>query len=75
MCSPFGPLDLTVVGADAASFELADNACAGKTLQYHEDCVTAVLFKPTTAGLKTAQLQVSVGGQVSLTVALSGTGL
>jgi len=75
MCGPFGPLALAVVGADAADFEIADDACGGKTLTYHEDCVAAILFKPTTAGAKTAQLQVAAGGQVALSVYLSGMGL
>ena len=75
LCTPFGPLNLQIVGPDAASFQLEDRACVGRTLPGNEDCVSAVLFKPTSAGLKEAQLQVSVGVQVSLTVLLSGMGL
>ncbi len=70
-----GSLTTSFVGADASSFTFQGNTCTNATLAPTLSCTMGVVFMPTSAGVKSAQLQVvgSPGGTV--TASLSGRGL
>jgi hypothetical protein len=68
---------LTIGGADAGQFEIvaSTDGCSGQTLAPHTSCFARLRFRPTSAGAKTAQLEVPSNAAGGLTTsALSGTG-
>jgi FtsP/CotA-like multicopper oxidase with cupredoxin domain len=66
----------TLVGLNAGDFVIASNGCRA-TLAVGASCTVNVAFKPLTAGIKGATLQVVTNSLINptQTVALSGTGL
>ena len=73
-----GPLVLgtvTLGGADAGQFDRVFDGCSGRTLAPGQDCSVGVRFAPSSAGARSAAVQITSndsGGTVS--VGLSGTG-
>ena len=66
---------VTITGADADQFVLSTESCSSEELAPTEQCQAEVRFNPTTAGAKTATLEVaSDAGGSPATVALTGTG-
>ncbi|MEW6354015.1 MAG: S8 family serine peptidase [Pseudomonadota bacterium] len=66
----------SISGANATDFTLSTNTCSGATLAPRAQCAISVVFKPTAAGVRTAQ--VTVAGNAANSpqrVNLSGTGL
>jgi ELWxxDGT repeat protein len=60
---------VTVSGSGADSFQLAGGGCGGAGLETGESCEVGVLFAPTSAGDKAAQLVIDTndpGGPVSI---------
>jgi hypothetical protein len=63
-------LSSSIDGQDAGDFKNSDG-CSGQSLQPNATCGITVFFSPTTAGLKSADLNVT-GDAVKLSVPLSG---
>ena len=71
--APVGPLVTVLDGADPDNFSSFMDLCKGQTLAAAGVCSVTVTFKPTSAGLKNANLTVS-GPGVATAVMLVGTG-
>ncbi len=69
---------VTLGGANPNQFRKrpADDVCSGKTLAPAQSCTVGVRFRPTSAGAKSATLNISSNDpdENLVTVALSGTG-
>lgn len=63
--------DATLSGTNATQFEL-DDTCESAELIGTEPCAVRVVFRPTSAGTKTATLTLSAAGQPDQTVSVSG---
>jgi hypothetical protein len=70
-----GPLDVSISGPDASQFVIGAPSCQGQVLSERTLCAVKVEFRPTSAGPKSATLQVSASPGGSRTASLSGTGL
>lgn len=72
---------LNVIGADATAFGLVNSSTAGHcrpdlTLYQGDSCVVEVVFHPTQAGARTAELQVVSGsGSLAPRLRLTATGM
>jgi hypothetical protein len=65
---------IVIVGANASDFQMVSNTC-GSSIAPGAHCTVGVRFRPTTAGAKTAALNVNDdGGASPQIVPLSGTG-
>jgi hypothetical protein len=64
----------TVVGPDAADFQLSSNTCPGAFLPPTASCSVQVTFHANSTGAKTASLEIS-DDSGALDVALSGSGI
>ncbi len=64
---------LNVTGANAAEFSIASDTCSGNLVGAGGSCTVDAIFSPTSAGSKTAVLDIPVNGS-SLGVALTGSG-
>jgi hypothetical protein len=68
--------NVQIDGPDASSFSVQGNGCQGFTMGTGSSCQTFIQFQPTSAGAKSAQLEIDNDGTVSpILVSLSGTGL
>jgi hypothetical protein len=72
--SASGALTATLMGADPDQFAIAANTCVG-TLAPLSTCTLTVVFKPTTAGTKTATMIIidSTPGSLPVSATLTGT--
>jgi hypothetical protein len=68
-----GALQVSIVGRDASDFAITGNQCS--SLSTGHVCVLGVVFRPTTAGMKSAALQVSANPGGRALAGLVGTGL
>jgi len=67
--------NVEVTGSDANQFAISVDSCSAHTLGYGSQCTLAVVFRPTTEGVKSATLSIPSNASSSPdTVALSGTG-
>jgi hypothetical protein len=69
-----GPLASAIGGADAASFVIDSDACAGTSLAAGQTCSVKVHFAPQAPGSKQATLTVTDAAGTQAQVALSGEG-
>lgn len=70
-----GTLTTSIIGADAVDFEVETDTCNATTLAGSGTCSVTVSFTPTSAGAKSASLQVQGTPGGSTTSALTGNGL
>src|SRR5262249_36344929 len=69
-----GTLAATLIGTDPTSFTLANATCSGQALAMGGSCTLTVALSPTSAGPKSASIQVAAtGGTVAAT--LDGAGV
>jgi hypothetical protein len=68
------PITTTLAGPHAAQFAIVANTCAGPG-PVGPSCYIETVFQPTTAGTKTAWVDISAQGQGFLTAVMSGDGL
>lgn len=65
---------ITISGTNAGDFSISSNSC-GSSLASGSQCATAIVFKPTATGTRTATLQfIDSASNSPQLVALSGTG-
>jgi hypothetical protein len=64
-----------LAGSDPGDFQIADNACSGRTLAFDQTCAITARFTPTTAGARTATIRLSDNEPTPATITLSGTGV
>jgi hypothetical protein len=62
-------------GSMPGDFEIANDACSGRTLAFEQTCTLTVRFTPTTAGARTATIQLSDNEPTPEAIPLSGTGV
>jgi hypothetical protein len=72
--APLGPPAASIKGRDSGDFAIANDSCAGGLLQPNASCDLGLIFVPSSAGIKSAMLVVSLG-TVDLVATLSGTGV
>jgi hypothetical protein len=72
--SASGPLAVSVAGADSSQFHGSAGTCAGVSLAPGGTCTVQASFAPTSAGGKTATLQIAADPGGTVTVTLTGTG-
>lgn len=73
--SPLNVSSVTLAGANAADFVIASNGCSAAVAN-GGNCVISLTFKPTTAGSRTATLQIASDANNGLqSVPLNGTGI
>ncbi len=70
-----GVVIASLTGADAASFQITTDGCAGVTLAPSESCDVSVAFVPVSPGAKAATLTASADPGGSVMATLDGTGL
>jgi hypothetical protein len=70
-----GVVIASLTGADAASFQITTDGCAGSALAPNESCDVSVAFVPVSPGAKAATLTASADPGGSVTANLDGTGL
>jgi hypothetical protein len=70
-----GTLNTTMTGSDAGDFEVETDTCDGATLAGSATCMITVSFSPTSAGAKTASLQVAGTPGGTTSSALTGNAL
>jgi hypothetical protein len=65
----------TITGTDTSEFTIQNDTCSGQTLTTLETCTFDVVFSPSSAGKKTASLEISSNDVFSKKIVpLSGTG-
>ncbi len=70
-----GQVAVSLDGADATSFRITRNECAGTTLPAGGSCAIDVVFEPRTAGAKAAALSVTASPTNGVSASLSGSGM
>jgi hypothetical protein len=70
-----GVLNIVLAGTDASQWVISADACSGAALNGGANCIVKAHFSPTTAGAKSASLQVNSGASTLTSAALTGTGL
>jgi hypothetical protein len=73
--APTGALGVSVTGANAGEFGIADDQCSGKAILPSQSCAVLLQFSPSAAGDRFAMLSVSGSPGGSVTATLQGTGL
>jgi len=69
-----GALQVSLAGAGASQFTIANDGCNGNDLAPRTACTIEVQFRPATTGVVAADLMI-VGGNGTTAIPLSGTGL
>ena len=70
-----GQVAVSLDGADADSFRITRNECAGTTLMAGGTCQIDVVFEPKSAGARAATLSVTASPTNGASAALTGTGM
>ena len=68
---------ISITGTDASEFTIQNDNCSGRTIAPSGACTVDVVFSPTSAGAKSANLTIPSNdpGIPTLNVALNGTGV
>jgi hypothetical protein len=65
---------LTVTIADADSFDVTEDGCAGRALAPGATCTLAVAFSPGSVGVKSSSITLAGGAAGAVPIAVGGTG-
>ena len=70
-----GEIGVTIGGAEPTQFSVVTDTCDGETLEADGSCDVVAVFEPSSAGAKTASLDVSASPGGSASAVLEGDGL